>query len=541
VIGGYNGISQLIRMARTAALTQVLRALQHALAFETAGITNREGIERVREAQHVTISRRLLLGCSLAGAVSCATSQRTTALRLPSVRRSGREGRVVIVGAGLAGLTAAWRLKQGGMSPTLYDAGGRVGGRAFTLREHFPTKCELGGELIDTEHTAMQSLVREMGLNLVDLDATTHSLEQERYTLGTVRYTEEQLLDLFRPLIPVIRRDLDAVGNAPVSHAHHTPSAEALDALSLGGWFDRNGVRGTMRSLLETAFVSELGRECHELSSLTFLYMIGKETDQLRLYGSSDERFVVREGSDAVATQLSTRLGSALVLSHKLVAIQTRHDNSLVCTFEHPTGVREVVCDRVVLALPFNQLRRCQLGFEMPVAKRRAIEELSYGTNAKVLISTSGRPWRDAHSSGTSFSDGGVYHTSWESTRSLESDVAVMTSYTGGRLGVSVGESNPEAQGRRFAEALDAVYPGTAAAFTGRAARMHWPSARYFEGSYASYGPGDWTRIAGAEAVSVGPVYFAGEHTSAEYQGYMNGAVDSGERAAREVLASLVR
>jgi monoamine oxidase len=103
---------------------------------------------------------------------------------------------------------------------------------------------------------------------------------------------------------------------------------------------------------------------------------------------------------------------------------------------------------------------------------------------------------------------------------------------------VSVGESNPEAQGRRFAEALDAVFPGTAAAFTGRAARMHWPSARHFEGSYACYAPTDRVRFGGAEADPVGGVFFAGEHTS-PWQGYMNGAVESGERAAREVLASL--
>ena len=229
------------------------------------------------------------------------------------------------------------------------------------------------------------------------------------------------------------------------------------------------------------------------------------------------------------------------MLSHRLAAVRARDDGAVTLSFEVGATTRDVVADRVVLALPFNQLRRCELALEMPVAKRRAIQELAYGTNAKVMISTRSRPWRDGGASGTSFSDGGVYHESWETTRGYAGEVAVMTSYTGGRLGVSVGESNPEAQGRHFAEALDAVFPGTAMAFTGRAARMHWPSARYFEGSYACYGPGDWTRIAGAEATPVGSVFFAGEHTSAESPGFMNGAVESGERAAREVIASARR
>jgi monoamine oxidase len=463
-------------------------------------------------------------------------SQGTTVVR----RVSGLAGaRVVVVGAGLAGLTAAWRLKQAGASPVVYDASGRTGGRAFTLREHFPVKCELGGEFVDTGHRALRALVDELGLSLVDLHAATAGAEAERYVIGAIQYTEAQILELFRALAPLIRRDLDALGPAVVSYAHFTPTAESLDALSLGSWFERNGVRGTLRSLLEVAFVSELGRDPYELSALSFLYTVGPGTEHLALYGTSDERFSIREGSDAVASRLAARLGAAVVLSHRLVALRQRGDGAFVLSFEVGATTRDVVADRVVLALPFNQLRRCELALEMPAVKRRVIAELAYGTNAKVMVSTRGRPWREGGASGTTFNDGGVYHESWESTRGDEGPVAVMTSYTGGRLGVSVGESNPEAQGRRFAEALDAVFPGTAMAFTGRAARMHWPSARYFEGSYACYGPGDWTRIAGAEAFPLGGVFFAGEHTSTEAPGFMNGAVESGERAARELLASV--
>ncbi len=524
-------------MARTLLATRLFATLRTALTFDRLGVSNAEGLER-RDALRHERRRVLLAGASALAA--CSGPLLTSRAHVPAARRVSGAPRVVVVGAGLAGLTAAWRLKQAGVVPVVYDASGRTGGRAFTLREHFPVKCELGGELIDSGHRHLRALANELGLTLVDSAEGAGDLERERYVIGAVRYTEAQILDLFRPLVPVIRRDLGAVGDGPVNHRHHTPGAESLDAMSLGAWFERNGVRGTLRALLDAAFVSELGRECYELPALTFLAVIGQGTDRLTLFGDSDERYTLREGSGAVTDRLADRLGAAVVLSHRLASVRVGDDDAITCAFEAGLGTRDVVCDRLVLALPFNQLRRAELAFEMPTAKRRAIAELPYGTNAKVMISTQSRPWRSgARATGTSFSDGGVYHESWESSRGYPGEVAVMTSYTGGRLGVSVGESNPEAQGRRFAEALDAVFPGTAAAFTGRAARMHWPSARHFEGSYACYAPGDRVRFGESEAEPVGGIFFAGEHTSARFGGYMNGAVESGERAAREVLSSL--
>jgi monoamine oxidase len=79
------------------------------------------------------------------------------------------------------------------------------------------------------------------------------------------------------------------------------------------------------------------------------------------------------------------------------------------------------------------------------------------------------------------------------------------------------------------------VFPGARAAYDGRVARMHWPTARFFEGSYGCYRPGDYTSFVGSEAEAVGNVHFAGEHTSTEAQGFLEGAVESGIRAAREI------
>ncbi len=512
-----------------------MHSLRLASWLDARRVSTAEGLERRDAWRH---QRRALL----VGAVSAAGCATASTLTPATTQRSTGDAGVVIVGAGLAGLTAATRLHQAGIRSRVFDAQRRVGGRAFTLRGHFPCKAELGGELVDTGHTSMRGLVRELGLTLVDRDAGLEpGIERERYVMLGQSWTERQVVEMFRPVASLIRRDRALLGGREVSHAHHTPAAESLDALSTGVWLERNGVRGPLRALLDAAFTSELGRDLDGQSALTFLYAIGAEPDRFALYGDSDERYVVAEGSDAIARTLASRLGDAVMPGHALVALRPRDDGRVRCVFDREGTTVEVDAGRVILALPFNQLRRVELGVELPPAKRRAIAELPYATNTKVFITTTARPWREARSSGTTFHDGGVYHESWESVRAAGTEHALLTAFSGGRLGVSLGESNPEAQGRRFAEALDTVFPGSAEAFTGRAARMHWPAAPFHEGSYACYGPGDWCRIGGEEATAVGAVHFAGEHTSRRAPGFMEGAVESGERAAREVIAATRR
>lgn len=481
--------------------------------------------------------RRFLLGAGALAGCAVGTSYREILqpAALPSAGSATRAD-VLIVGAGLAGLTAAHRLRQRGVSAVIYEAGGRVGGRAFTTRDTFPLRAELGGELIDTRHTAIRALAAELGLTLVDVAADNGSLERERYFLQGTAWSEAQVLEMLRPLYALVARDLAAIGRGPITWEHHTPTAEALDQLSLSGWLDRNGVSGPARALLEVAFTGEMGLDPNAQSALGFLGTLGREVDRVALYGDSDERFVVREGSDAIAQRLAA--GATIHRDHALIALRPRADGRVRCVFDRGGAAAEVDASRVILALPFSQLRRCELAVELPRVKRRAIEELPYGTNAKVLVGVTGRPWREAGCAGTSFHDGGTYHESWDSTRGFSHETSVLTAFSGGRLGVQVGDSNPEAQGRRFVDAIDVVFPGTANAYTGRTARMHWPAARHFEGSYSAYGPGDVTRLGGAQAFPVDRIHFAGEHTSARAQGFMEGAVESGERAAREVLAS---
>jgi monoamine oxidase len=131
--------------------------------------------------------------------------------------------------------------------------------------------------------------------------------------------------------------------------------------------------------------------------------------------------------------------------------------------------------------------------------------------------------------------------STWDASRGQPGDAGVLTLFLGGHAGVAVGEGSAEERMRACLPDLDAIFPGSAAAYSEASAlRMHWPSMPFTRGSYSCYRPGQaaWS---GHEGERVGHVHFCGEHTSEHFQGYMEGAAESGERVASEILADLGR
>lgn len=487
------------------------------------------------EALRIDRARRRLLQAAGAGALLAGCR----ALPKPAIP-TGEE--VVVIGAGIAGLTAAWRLRQQGVRVRVFEAAGRVGGRMHSLQarlapgEGAPQVFELGGELIDTDHVRIRALAAELGLVLDDL--LEGDSGHDTWFFDGRAIEEREIVEAFVPVAAAIERDLATLGDGDILYTA-PQGAQALDALSIAQWLDRNGVSGWLRRLIDVAYTTEMGLETDRQSALNFLTFIGTdEPDRFAVFGASDERFHVRGGNDLIVRGLGQRLDDAIQTGSVLEAVRDDAEG-YVLSLRRDGASRQVRARQVVLALPFTLLRKVRVEVELPAAKRRAIDTLAYGTNAKLMIGFAGRPWRTHGANGASFTDL-PFQSTWETTRKQAGEGGALTNFTGGAHGLALGQGTPGQQADAAAADLDRVFPGALAARAGaREVRMHWPSQPWALGSYACLGPGDWTGLRGAMGESVGGLHFAGEHCALDTQGFMEGGCESGEAAAAAVLAAL--
>lgn len=518
-------------MGRTPLFNLLQRAARIAQASRRVDAPLDEFIERGHALRFDIRRRRLLQG---AGAGLVLAGCRT----VPGPM-SGRGDEVVVVGAGIAGLTAAWRLRQQGVRVRVFEAQTRVGGRMLSLRDHFGDGqvIELGGELIDTGHVRIRALAQELGLALDDLlqgDADRDTWFFEGRAIG-----EREIVEAFVPVAAAIEHDLAAAGDGDYDHRDRNPGFLALDAMNIAQWFDRNGVSGWLRKLLDVAYTTEMGLEIEQQSALNFLTFIGTDDkDAFQVFGGSDERFHVRGGNDLIPQGLAQRLDDAIETGHVLEAVAAQGDGYRL-SFRNGGASRDVRARQVVLALPFTLLRKVRIDADLPQAKRRAIDTLAYGSNAKLMIGYGRRVWRAHGASGAAMSDL-PFQTTWETSRKQAGEGGVLTNFTGGRHGIELGQGSAREQADTASLALDRLFPGIADARAGqREARMHWPTHPWALGSYACLRPGDWSTLRGVMGEPVGGLHFAGEHCALETQGFMEGGCESGELAAEAVLAGM--
>jgi monoamine oxidase len=444
--------------------------------------------------------------------------------------------RVAIVGGGLSGLVAAWHLRRAGIESTIYDGALRTGGRIHSARDVVADglTTELGAEFIDSNHADILALAKSFGLELIDSQANDEAgLIREAYFFGGRLYNEAEIVEQFRPVAATMARDFSALGDE-IDYRNDGGAAE-LDRTSLAAYLDRVAPSGAIRRLLEVAYVSEYGLDTHEQSSLNLLLLIGLDAEErFDVFGESDERYKIRGGNEQLTTALAQSAGERITLGHRLVAVERLGDTYRLTFDVDGSGTTDVDADVVLLAVPFTTLRQVDLRVDLPAVKRKAIAELGYGTNAKLFAGVRTRPWREMGYAGMAFSDE-AFQTCWDHTRGQDGPEGGMTMYLGGAAGAGVGSDTPEQQVRRHLHGVSRVFGGTNAAYNKRAARFHWPTHPWTLGSYSCYRPGQWTTIGGAEGEPVDNLFFAGEHTSRDFQGFMNGAAESGRHAARAI------
>jgi monoamine oxidase len=489
-----------------------------------------------------TVVGGAIAGAGVFGAgVSACNS--TPVVAEPDGATLSKDSRVVIVGAGIAGLACAHRLKRKGIVATVYEATKATGGRIRSDRTRFPEgmSVEVGGELIDTGHTTMLELAQEFGIELLDFQTDDATLDSTVGYFNGKLIREVDLVALFAPLVPAIEASYaeltDPDGDITYSNAN---GASRLDGLTIAEWFDEVKVEGDLRRLLDVAYTIEYGIDVAESNALNFLQLVGTSTEELQLFGESDERFRAKAGNQTFIEKLAEAIGpDQIAFEHKLVDLSKGTDGGYLLTFERSGSSVQARADAVIVTVPFSLLRDVNVTLALPEVKRRAIRELPYGKNAKLMVGFSSRPWRTTgRSNGEVYSDLG-FQATWETSRLQPGSAGILTNYTGASVAEAAGNGTENDRAAEFLDGFDKVFPGSRAAANGTVLRAHWPSNPWIKGSYSGYLRNQWTGFRGAEAESFENVYFAGEHTSLAAQGYMEGGAESGVRAAGEVLRAM--
>jgi len=394
--------------------------------------------------------------------------------------------------------------------------------------------------LIDQGHTEIRQLAQSLGLKLDNLNAAEQSGTEARFWFDNGPYTFTQATSDLKGIWQKIKSDVQAV-SYPTLYNLSTERGRQLDQMSIVDWINESvpgGMTSKLGKLLDVVYNIEYGAESSVQSSLNMLYLLGfAGQGQLRILGRSNEKYHVRGGNDRIVAGLRSLLTDQITFGSALTAIQRRTDGTYDVTM-HINGKNVTSrADKVVLALPFAVLRTLDIskaGFSP--RKLRAIRELGMGTNSKLNVQFTERPWRNLGLNGDTAADTG-YQNTWEVTRAQPGVAGILVDYTGGAIGETFGTGDPTSHAQMFFAQIDPLLPDLSSRFNGLATIDFWKANPYTNGSYSYWKVGQYTAFAGVEREQSGNCHFAGEHTSVDFQGYLNGAVESGYRAAGEILA----
>lgn len=442
----------------------------------------------------------------------------------------GARRRVVVVGAGLAGLTTALDLRDAGWDVVVLEARDRVGGRVHTLYDPFTAglHAESGGESIDDGHYAIQAMLKRFGLS-TERRAPLKPYDSTIYYQG-VREPLAAFLtrDGGKALQDYLRFD-DAVsaladGINP-DHPERARNAEQLDAQSLEDFVRRQRLAPSAEFLVRTENRGEYNAELRDISLLFIAQQEAASSSSLLSLTASETKRVAG-GNSLLPEAMARALGSRVRLGSPVTRVEHGHDGVRVHT------ARDFVDGAwLVVAAPLMPMRQVEFAPRLPASVRAVIDGLDLGAAAKVIHEYDAAFWRAEGVSGFTLTDL-PFAIGWSPTDSRPATTrGLLSQFITGDAAVLAASLSEQRRRTVFTEQLDTVYAEAALLQTGNVATMAWANERYTGGGYAVYRPGQMAPFWPVLRAGFGRFRFAGEHTES-LAGYMESAIRSGHRIA---------
>jgi monoamine oxidase len=484
----------------------------------------------------IPIDRREFLKLGLLAASAHLASQPGWSFVPKPLHREAPTKRVVIIGAGLAGLVAGYELTQAGHDVTILEAQMRPGGRVLTLREPFSDGlyAEAGAARIPDNHDVTLHYVKHFGLTLVpfypDKLARVFALQGKRIRvqagteldLSQVPYEltpEERRLGMPGLVQKYLGAALRAIGD-PRAADWPTGPAKAYDKTSMAEFLKEQGASHGAIELLEFPFASAEDDPISLLQQLRDMWSEAGERTRYKISG----------GNDLLPKAFAAKLKEKIHYGSPVVRIE--QDTNKVRAIANEAGNHHVFeADRLICTVPFPVLRKVEVHPAFSEQKRKAIAELSYDPITRVFLQCRSRFWEKDGCNGFGISD--LPQEIWHATFDQPGTRGLLVSYMFTGVGQRVGSMSEDSRQEFVSHEMEKVHPGLLESLEGAVSKV-WPADPWAGGALALPSPGQMTTICVGIEQPEGRVHFAGEHTS-RWTGWMQGALQSGLRAAKEV------
>lgn len=483
--------------------------------------------------------KRGLLAVAAAGplsAIGAAAQKKSSATT--TLRRKGAPRKVIVLGAGLAGLAAAFELERAGHSVTVLEAQTRAGGRVRTLREPFSEGlyAEAGAQYVTASHAVTMRYVRMFGLRLRPVAPsklpTIYSVRGKLIKTGggaaarpsawPLELTDEEgrlgpeglMKKYVDPLLKELGED--------VAGAEWPPERlKKYDEISFADLLRGRGASRDALALFEMGYLGINGDGIESFSALSGLRDL--------VLGHADAEYKIVGGSDLLPKAFAERLEKRISYGSPVVRIEHGAEGVAVVCTKAGTPVR-ITGDRLVCTLPFTLLRRVEVSPRFSREKERAVNETPLTSVVRTYMQTRRKVWLDARVSGEALVE---EPKAWFAPLDHAGGRDVYEAFVTGAHARRLGGATEGARVRLALAEAAKIFPALRENFEGGAS-VDWDADQWARGAWTWYKPGQMISLLPRAARAEGRVHFAGEHTSA-WPGWMQGALESGVRAAREV------
>ena len=448
---------------------------------------------------------------------------------------------VIVVGAGLAGLTAARAVQRAGRSVLVLEARGRVGGRCYSRSLGAGTSdvANMGATFVGPTQTRILALMSELGVRKFPTYATGKLVWYEKgkatpYT-GTIPPASDPVAvaQLGALTLPAIDSMAQTV---PPEAPYDAPRAAEWDAMTVDTWAQQNILTTEGRNLLGLAVEAVLSVQARDISMLYFLSYVraaGGVNPLIANAGAGGAQdFRVAGGTQGIAIRLAAQLGKQVLLGHPVRDIAQSASGVRVSA-----GTITATGKRVIVAIPPNLAGRIGYSPGLPALRDQLTQRMPIGSVIKT-IAVYDRPfWRGQGFNGQANSDQGPVKVTFDATPESGSP-GVLLGFIDGDDARALSDLSDS---QRATPALQSYvrYFGRAAGSPRKYFDQVWDREIYTGGCPVGVmPPGVMTEYGRALRVPVGRIHWAGTETATVWTGYMDGALQSGQRAAAEVLAA---